>query len=186
MGPLLLVVLALLLELPGLLFLLLALEFLLAVDLDQLKFFLVISLTTQPCARQPSPLVERGLPLQEIRQPFVPKNEHFFALADEAQGEEQIIDSPEAHDLVLDGVVGGLDASVLLLEWVGNDAKWRGRYLAVSLQRMLSPSERTNGSFSLDIESKIASMRFSPDAIVLILYIERRTACSCIAGNNQS
>lgn len=48
---LLLVVLALLLQLPCLFFLLLAIEFLLAVDLDQLKLFLVISLTAQPRAR---------------------------------------------------------------------------------------------------------------------------------------
>ena len=123
MCSLLLVVLALLLQLPGFFFLLLAVKFLLAVNLDQLKLFLVISLTAQPSARQSPPLIKRRLPLQEIRQPFVPKNEHLLTLPDKPKRKEQVVDSSEAHDLVFDGVVGGLDASVLLLEWVGNDAK---------------------------------------------------------------
>ena len=139
MRPFLLVVLALLLQLPRLLFLLLAVELLLAVDLDQLKFLLVVRLTAELRARQSSPLIKRRLALQEILQPFVPKDKHLFILPRKAKREQQIVDPSEVHDLVLDGVVGGLDAAVLLLEGVGNDAKWAGEYLAVSLQRMLRP-----------------------------------------------
>ena len=123
MRPFLLVVLALLLQLPRLLFLLLAVELLLAVDLDQLKFLLVVRLTAELRACQSSPLIKRRLTLQEILQPFVPKNEHLFIFPREPKREQQVIDPSEVHDLVLDGVVGGLDAAVLLLEGVGNDAK---------------------------------------------------------------
>ena len=53
---------------------------------------------------------------------LVIKMEHFLALPGEAQSGEQILDAPQAHDFIFDGVVGGLDTSVLLLERFLDDA----------------------------------------------------------------
>ena len=53
---------------------------------------------------------------------LVVEMEHFLALPGEAQSGEQILTAPQAHNFIFDGIVGGLDAPVLLLEGFFDDA----------------------------------------------------------------
>lgn len=48
---------------------------------------------------------------------------HIVSFLGVAQSCQELFDTLEAHDLILDGVVGCLDASVLLLEGLFDDAE---------------------------------------------------------------
>ena len=111
------------LEFSGLLILLLLHDSVLFVDCDQLLFLLVISgIDGQLGCGQSSSVVDGGFSLDEEVEVLVIKMEHFLALPGEAQSGEQILDAPQAHDFIFDGIVGGLDAPVLLLERFLDDA----------------------------------------------------------------
>ena len=64
---------------------------------------------------------------------------HFFALFGVTQSSQEFIDTPQAHDFILDGVVRDFKVSELLLKGFFDDAESKIRYLAVSLQRILRP-----------------------------------------------
>lgn len=133
------VVLGLLLEFLGLLVPLLLVGSLLLVVSDQFQLFLVICLTAESCARQPSPVVHCRLALQEEIHVFIAKGVHFLILLHEAQSGEELCGAVETHDFGFDCVVGGFYASKFLLEGIADDAESRNLYFAISLQRMLSP-----------------------------------------------
>ena len=111
------------LELPGLLILLLLHGSVLLVDFDQILLLLVISgIDGQLGCGQSSSVVDGSLSLYEEVEVLVIEMEHFLSLPGEAQSGKQILDAPQAHDFIFDGVVGGLDAPVFLLEGFFDDA----------------------------------------------------------------
>lgn len=116
------IVLGLVLESLGLLLPLLLLNLLLFMVSYQLELFFVVCLTAQSGSRQPTPVVDSWLPLQEEVHVVVSKDVHFIVVADEAESSEQVGCTSEAHDFGFDGIVGGFDAAVLLFERVADDA----------------------------------------------------------------
>ena len=94
----------------------------------------------------------------------------FFALTSKAEGSEQLETASQTHDLIFDGIVGDLDAAILLFEGVLDDAEWEVIYLEVSLERMLSPSLKASGLLSCSILLSISSTLSSFDAIKKYYY----------------
>ena len=133
------VVLGLLLQPAGLLVFLLLHGPLLLVELDQVLLLLVLGGRGLLGHGQSPPVVDGWLSFDEKIELFVIEVVHLLALLGVAQSGQEFVDASEAHDLVLDGGIGGLEASVFLLEGLLDDAEWRRGYLAVSLQRMLRP-----------------------------------------------
>lgn len=155
--PLFLVVLSLFLESILHFFFLLMHGSLFLVQLDEVEFLLVFCLGGKPSGCQ-SPLVFDGLlSLDEEVEVVIVQVVHFLTDANEAKRDQEFISPSQTQNLVLDGVVGGLDASILLFEGLLDDAESRMRYLEVSLQRMLSPSLKAWGSLSFSILARTTS-----------------------------
>jgi hypothetical protein len=68
------------------------------------------------------------------------EHKHLLIFSNESKRGDQLCCSFKIHDLIFDCIVGGFDASVLLLEGIADNTSLTKIYLAVSLQRMLSPS----------------------------------------------
>ena len=68
------------------------------------------------------------------------KHKHLLTLPYKSQSRNQLSGSFEVHNFVFDCIVGCFDASVLLLEGIADDTLLKRSYLAMSLERMFSPS----------------------------------------------
>lgn len=133
--------------------------------LDQFELLLIVWLASHSSSSQSSPVVHCGLSFKEKINIIILKHKHLLILSNESKSGDQFSWSFEIHYLGFDCIVGGFDASVLLLEGIADNTSLKKIYLAVSLQRMLSPSLKAWGSLFFSIMSRIASTRSSLEAI---------------------
>ncbi len=95
---------------------------LLLVDLDEQKFFIVISLGSLTGFEEPEPVIDGWRSFEEFSDLFVFESVSILIFLNVAELEEELIDSGENHEFGFDGVVGDFDVAVFGFEGVLNNA----------------------------------------------------------------